>query len=54
MEGFDPSRDRTDAILMYLLTGEDREEVMQNWLPEDKPQDEDDPDNPTKVADFSI
>ena len=52
MEGFDPDGDRTDAILLYLLTGEDREEVMQNWLPEDEKQD--DPDNPSKVSDLSI
>ena len=32
MEDFNPTQDRTDAILLYLLTGEDHGQVMQHWL----------------------
>lgn len=57
MANFDPAQDRTDAILFYLLTGEDREQVMENWIPEDEDgdvEDEDKDKDPNKVADFSI
>mmetsp|Transcript_25944 Transcript_25944/g.34757 ORF Transcript_25944/g.34757 Transcript_25944/m.34757 type:complete len:110 (-) Transcript_25944:53-382(-) len=32
MAEFDPMQDRTDAILLSMLTGEDLEQVLRDWV----------------------
>ena len=32
MQEFNPSKDRIDAIILCMLTGEDDGHIMQNWL----------------------
>ena len=36
MADFNPNSDRTDAIMLYLLTGSHQHDVMKDWV--DKPR----------------
>ncbi len=41
MADFDPSGDRTDAIMLYLLTGSHQHEVMKDWVEKPRLNDDD-------------
>ena len=50
MRGFEPGSDRTDRVMLYLLTGRNMDNVMEEWLDDEQDHNAADEDGQGKTT----